>query len=57
MSASGLEPDSDSEGDWEEVLVPKEDQNLEITISTPLAQDKSVLRAQAAFMRLFVAES
>ncbi|KAJ7213931.1 hypothetical protein GGX14DRAFT_518886 [Mycena pura] len=46
MSASGLEPDSDSEGDWEEVLVPKEDQNLEITISTPLAQDKSVKLAR-----------
>ncbi|KAF8215000.1 hypothetical protein K438DRAFT_1800573 [Mycena galopus ATCC 62051] len=41
MSASGLEAESDSDGDWEEVLVPEEEQNLEITISTR-KQDKKV---------------
>ncbi|KAJ6504689.1 hypothetical protein C8R47DRAFT_154867 [Mycena vitilis] len=42
MSASGLEADSDSEGDWEEVHVPQEEKNLEITIATRSPQDKKV---------------
>lgn len=42
MSASGLEPESDSESDWEEVQVPEEEKHLEITISTRPKQDKSV---------------
>lgn len=35
--------ESDSEGDWEEVHVPEEEKNLEITISTRPTQEKSVL--------------
>ncbi|KAJ6508305.1 hypothetical protein C8R45DRAFT_439424 [Mycena sanguinolenta] len=40
MSASGLEAETDSDGDWEEVLIPEEEKNLEITISTSSKQDK-----------------
>ncbi|KAF7348229.1 hypothetical protein MSAN_01776500 [Mycena sanguinolenta] len=40
MSASGLEAESDSDGDWEEVLIPEQEKNLEITISARSKQDK-----------------
>ncbi|KAJ6582797.1 hypothetical protein B0H10DRAFT_1890357 [Mycena sp. CBHHK59/15] len=40
MSASGLDVESDSDGDWEEVLVPEEEKHLEITISTRPKRDK-----------------
>ncbi|KAJ7133637.1 hypothetical protein C8R44DRAFT_871002 [Mycena epipterygia] len=40
MSASGLEAESDSEGDWEEVQVPEKEKHLEITISARPAQEK-----------------
>lgn len=42
--------ESDSEGDWEEVLVPEEEKNLEITIATRSPQEKSVLALLAALM-------
>ncbi|KAJ7701422.1 hypothetical protein B0H17DRAFT_1157700 [Mycena rosella] len=41
MSASGLEAESDSEGDWEEVEVPQQEKHLEITISTRPPQEKN----------------
>jgi xeroderma pigmentosum group C-complementing protein len=47
MSASGLDPESDSEGDWEEVPVPEEETNLEITIATRPAQDKKARLSRA----------
>lgn len=47
MSASGLDPESDSEGDWEEVPVPEEEKNLEITIATRPAQDKKARLSRA----------
>ncbi|KAK7048704.1 hypothetical protein R3P38DRAFT_2870999 [Favolaschia claudopus] len=39
MSANGLD-ESDSEGEWEEILVPEQEQALEITITTRQAQPK-----------------
>ncbi|KAJ7069421.1 hypothetical protein C8F01DRAFT_1207120 [Mycena amicta] len=48
MSTSAPEPDTESEVDWEEVVVPDEDKNLEITISPLPAQDKSKLRISNA---------
>ncbi|KAJ7256831.1 hypothetical protein B0H12DRAFT_1202006 [Mycena haematopus] len=42
MSANGLEAESDSDGDWEEVIIPEEEKNLEITISTRSKQDKKL---------------
>ncbi|KAF7298687.1 hypothetical protein MIND_00815900 [Mycena indigotica] len=48
MSTSALEPTTDSEDDWEEVVVPDEDKNLEITISPVATQDKSKLRISNA---------
>ncbi|KAJ7741359.1 hypothetical protein B0H16DRAFT_1565520 [Mycena metata] len=47
MSASGLEAGSESEDDWEEVLVPEEEKHLEITISSRPAQTKKLRLSNA----------
>ncbi|KAJ7160117.1 hypothetical protein C8R46DRAFT_363273 [Mycena filopes] len=47
MSANGLEDESDSDGDWEEVLVPEEDKHLEITITRRPAQAKKLRLSNA----------